>query len=100
MRPQRLTADELADGLIGIPAWTRLDETIVRAIEFSTFPIVIEAVNRIAVEAERLDHHPDLDIRYRTLNITLTTHDVAGLTHLDLDLAQAIDTITRELGGN
>ena len=100
MRPQRLTADELADGLIGISAWTRLDDTIVRAIEFSTFPIVIEAVNRIAVEAERLDHHPDLDIRYRTLNITLTTHDVAGLTHLDLDLAQVIDTITRELGGN
>ena len=100
MRPQRLTADELADGLIGISAWTRLDDTIVRAIEFSTFPIVIEAVNRIAVEAERLDHHPDLDIRYRTLNITLTTHDGAGLTHLDLDLAQVIDTITRELGGN
>ena len=100
MRPQRLTADELADGLIGISAWTRLDDTIVRAIEFSTFPIVIEAVNRIAVEAERLDHHPDLDIRYRTLNLTLTTHDVAGLTHLDLDLAQVIDTITRELGGN
>jgi 4a-hydroxytetrahydrobiopterin dehydratase len=77
-----------------------VDDTIVRAISFPSFPIVIEAVNRIAVEAERLDHHPDLDIRYRTLKITLTTHDVAGLTHLDLDLAQVIDAIAEELGGS
>ena len=100
MRPQRLTSDELAIGLIGIPAWTRVDETIARTIGFSSFPIAIEAVTRIAAVAESLDHHPDIDIRWRTLNITLSTHDVAGLTHLDLDLAQEIDAISKELGGS
>ena len=98
MRPALLTANELSAGLSQRPQWTRAGNSIVRSIGFSSFPVAIEAVNRIAVEAERLDHHPDIDVRWRTLHITLSTHDVAGLTHLDHDLAQQIDAIAHELG--
>ncbi len=100
MRPQRLTAEELTAGLLQIPSWTKFGEAISRAIVYPTFLAAIEAVNRIAAVAETLDHHPDIDIRWRTLHLTLTTHDVGGLTELDLDLAGKIDAITDELGGS
>jgi len=100
MRPQRLTTDELAAGLLQLPLWSKSGDTISRAITYPTFLIAIDAVTRIAHEAERLDHHPDIDIRWRTLGVSLTTHDVAGLTHLDLDLAHQVDAITTDLGGS
>ena len=100
MRPQRLTADDLTSGLLQISSWTKSGEAISRAIVYPSFLTAIEAVNRIATVAEEADHHPDIDIRWRSLHLTLTTHDVGGLTELDLDLAGKIDAITDELGGS
>ena len=45
-----------------------------------------------------LDHHPDIDVRWRTLHLALTTHDRGGITDLDLELAATIDAIAREVG--
>jgi len=100
MRPQRLGADELTSGLLQIPSWSRSRDIISRAIVYPSFLTAIEAVNRIATVAEEADHHPDIDIRWRTVHLSLTTHDVGGLTELDLDLAGQIDAITDELGGS
>jgi 4a-hydroxytetrahydrobiopterin dehydratase len=100
MRPQRLGADELTSGLLRIPSWSRSGDVISRAIAYPSFLAAIEAVNRIATVAEEADHHPDIDIRWRTVHLSLTTHDVGGLTELDLDLAGQIDAITDELGGS
>lgn len=94
-RPTRLDDDDLARGLIALPAWTREGDVLRRSIETPSFADAIALVTRIGFDAEAADHHPDLDIRWRTVHIALTTHDAGGLTRLDLDLAAAIDAAAR-----
>ena len=50
-------------------------------------------VDRIAAEADRADHHPDIDLRWRTLHLTLVTHSAGGVTAFDLELARRIDAL-------
>ncbi|HLU73887.1 MAG TPA: 4a-hydroxytetrahydrobiopterin dehydratase [Nonomuraea sp.] len=76
-----------------LPEWRREGDEIRRTITAPDFPSAIRIVDEIAVEAERLNHHPDIDIRWRTLHLALTTHDQGGLTELDFTLAARIDTI-------
>lgn len=76
-----------------LPEWRREGDEIRRTITAPDFPSAIRIVDEIAVEAERLNHHPDIDIRWRTLHLALTTHDKGGLTELDFTLAARIDTI-------
>ena len=52
----------------------------------------MEFVNRVAELAEKANHHPDIDIRYSKVTLTLSTHDAGGITQNDIDLAKAIDT--------
>jgi 4a-hydroxytetrahydrobiopterin dehydratase len=63
----------------------------VKTYSLRTFPEVISLVNRVADEAERANHHPDIDIRYNKVMFSLSTHDAGGITQKDLDLAAAID---------
>ena len=56
-----------------------------------TFAEVIALFNRVASEAERANHHPDIDIRYTNVTFSLSTHDAGGITQKDLDLAKAIE---------
>jgi len=80
-------------GSIGT-AWRREGDTLVADRECGNFGEVIGLVNRIAAEAERADHHPDLLIHgYKRLRITLTTHAASGLTERDFALAAAIDAL-------
>lgn len=74
-------------------AWTQSGSEITRTVECATFPAAIALVQRVADEAERRDHHPDIDIRWRTLRFTLSTHSAGGLTQSDLDLAEEIDRL-------
>lgn len=97
-RPIRLPDAELETGLAALPAWTREGDVIRRSIEAPTFADAIALVTRIGFAAEAADHHPDLDIRWRTVRVALTTHDAGGLTRLDLDLAAAIDAAARGFG--
>lgn len=87
----RLTEGEIAKGLAALPSWRREGESIVRTAETASFPTAIRIVDAVAVEAERLDHHPDIDIRWRTLRFVLSTHSAGGLTSLDFQLATFID---------
>ncbi len=89
-RPQRLSDPEIAAELAALPGWERTGDEIVRTFECASFPDAIAFVVRIGFFAERADHHPDLDIRWRKVRAALTTHDAGGLTALDLELARDI----------
>ncbi|MCZ4520755.1 4a-hydroxytetrahydrobiopterin dehydratase [Rhodococcus ruber] len=74
--------------------WTVQEKSLTRTVELASFPAAIEVVNRVADAAEEADHHPDIDIRWRTLTFTLSTHSAGGLTQKDVDLARRIDSLT------
>jgi 4a-hydroxytetrahydrobiopterin dehydratase len=87
----RLSDAEIEEALRELPAWSRAGDAITRAVRFPDFMDGIGFVNRIAELAEAADHHPDIDIRYRTIRLELTTHDENGLTERDIAIAHQID---------
>ena len=97
-RPAKLPDSEVTTALAALPGWARNGDVIGKRFELSSFPDAIAFVVRIGFLAERTDHHPDLDIRWRRVDVALTTHDAGGLTQLDLDLARNIDAIS--VGGD
>ena len=92
-RPPRLSPDELTAALSGLPLWSGDGEGIRRSVALPGFPDAVAALVRIAFVAEQLDHHPDVDLRWRTLHLTLVTHSAGGVTGLDLQLARRIDEL-------
>ena len=74
------------------PAWTIQSETITRTFTFEDFAQAIGFVARVGVSAERVFHHPDIDIRWNKVTLSLTSHDVGGLTQRDVELAAKIDS--------
>jgi 4a-hydroxytetrahydrobiopterin dehydratase len=73
--------------------WTRRGNAITKTFEFPAFPAAIAFVNRVADVAERMDHHPDVDIRYTKVSCSLSTHSAGGITMRDFKLANAIDQL-------
>ena len=90
-RPPRLSPDELAAALYGLPLWSGDGAGLRRSVQLPGFPDAVAALVRIAFVAEQMDHHPDVDLRWRTLHLTLVTHSAGGVTDLDLQLARRID---------
>ena len=89
--PRKLDGLEADHELGSLPQWTRDGEVIERVTVFPTFTDAIRAVDEIALIAEELNHHPDIDIRWRTVRLAMTTHDVDGLSTLDIEAARRID---------
>lgn len=89
----KLSDIEIQRALSTRSGWTRRANAITRTFEFPTFPAAIAFVNRIAAEAERMDHHPDIDIRYTKVTCSLSTHSAGGITARDFKLAEAIDSL-------
>ncbi|WP_346621951.1 4a-hydroxytetrahydrobiopterin dehydratase [Blastococcus montanus] len=92
-RPPRLSPDELAAALHGLPLWSGDGEGIRRTVELPSFGDAVAAIVRIGFVAEAMDHHPDVDLRWRTLHLTLVSHSAGGVSGLDLDLARRIDAL-------
>ena len=92
-RPARLSPDELSAALSGLPLWSGDGEGIHRSIELPSFRDAVAAITRIADVAEELDHHPDIDLRWRTLHLHLVSHSAGGVSQLDLELARRIDAL-------
>ena len=88
-----LSDDQLNDVLPKLPDWTAQDAALVRTVELASFPQAIMVVNRIAEIAENDNHHPDIDIRWRTLTFRCVTHAAGGVTTRDIALANRIDRI-------
>ena len=68
--------------------WQEQDGALVRVFEFDSFPLAIDFVVRVAHAAERANHHPDIDIRYRRVTVRWTTHSEGGLTDRDREMAE------------
>jgi 4a-hydroxytetrahydrobiopterin dehydratase len=87
---------ELTDALARLPGWERHETAITREYRFAGFPDAIAFVVRLAYDAEAADHHPDLDVRYNRVRVTLSTHSEGGVTTKDIDLARAVDLAARQ----
>jgi 4a-hydroxytetrahydrobiopterin dehydratase len=90
---ERLDDAAVAAGLARLPGWTRVGDEIRKDFACPSFAAAIAFVVRIGFLAEAANHHPDLDVRWRTVTVALSTHDAGGLTSLDLDLAGQIDGV-------
>ncbi|HEY8416141.1 MAG TPA: 4a-hydroxytetrahydrobiopterin dehydratase [Thermaerobacter sp.] len=97
---QRLDESAIRQRLAALPGWERAGNAIRRTYRLSTFRDAVFFVNAVAALAEERDHHPDIDIRYRQVTVTLTTHSAGGLTDQDFDLAAAIDRNTARWRGD
>jgi 4a-hydroxytetrahydrobiopterin dehydratase len=86
-----LTELQILARLQGVPLWSRSGSEIHRTFACADFPSAIAFVRRVAEAAERADHHPDIDVRYDRVTLTLSTHSVGGLTAADFDLAATAD---------
>jgi 4a-hydroxytetrahydrobiopterin dehydratase len=94
-----LDAAGVVDGIQKLDAgWTGDPTGIRREVELRSFATAITVVDRVAEVAEELDHHPDIDIRWRTLTFACATHSAGGVTGKDFGLAARIDEIVRAAG--
>jgi 4a-hydroxytetrahydrobiopterin dehydratase len=80
----------ITTALDDLPGWERDGDAIVRTAKLRSFPTAIAVVDRVAAIAEDRDHHPDIDIRWRTLTFRCSTHSKGGITDLDVALARSI----------
>ena len=94
----RLSQDEIGARLASLhPDWTGTTDRLSRSIEFSDFPTAVEFINRLAPTCEDLDHHPDLALRWRWVDVVLATHSAGGVTDLDVTLAGIVDEVAASL---
>lgn len=93
--PDKLSEQEAADALTTLKGWELVDgrEAIYKEFVFKNFNEAFGFMTRAALVAEKIDHHPEWFNVYKTVNVTLATHDVNGLTELDVKLATAMDKI-------
>jgi 4a-hydroxytetrahydrobiopterin dehydratase len=91
--PLKLEESKILPLLALVPKWQFDDGKILRTYEFKNFPAAIKFVEVVAALAEQAWHHPDIDIRWNKVTLTLTTHDAGGLTEKDFTLAQQFDRL-------
>ncbi len=98
MREPLLTHDDIDRAVVdeGI-AWTRHGDELTTTVKLHDFAAALRFVNAVGAAAEAANHHPDIDIRWNTVHLTLSTHDSGGLTLLDLALASAIDRLRPDI---
>jgi cyclic di-GMP phosphodiesterase len=92
-----LDAVQLEQALSTLPGWGVEQGLLVRNLRFPSFPDALAFVQSAGAEAERVQHHPDLDIRYSKVRVGLTTHDAGGITGKDLSLARTLDALATAL---
>ena len=88
-----LTDDQVDAALPDLPGWERADGALRSSIKFGAFLDGIDAVRRVGEHAEDKDHHPDIDIRWRTVTFALVTHSEGGITEKDIEMARDINGI-------
>ena len=91
----KLTPAQIKAALPGVKHWKKKRGAIARACEFKDFPAAIQFVNAVARLAEKAWHHPDIDIRWNKVTLTLATHDAGGLTEKDFELAKQFDRLMK-----
>ena len=89
----RLSDAEIDERLGRLSGWERSGDAIVKQFENGDFKGSVDFVNRLTPEAEAMGHHPDLEISWKTVKVTITTHSEGGLTDKDFELARRIDEL-------
>lgn len=90
----KLNAESIRGWLSGRKGWKRRANRLTKEFTFNHFRDSIVFVNRVATLADTHQHHPDIEVRDGTVTLTLSTHDVGGITERDLELAEQIDFAT------
>jgi len=85
-----LSEDEVREALADLPGWSAEGDSIARDLQFPDFRGSVAFVVAVAMEAESVDHHPDLDIRWNKVHVVLSSHSEGGVTEKDLALARHI----------
>ena len=93
MKRELLTTDELKLLPIQLPEWEIRGKKIVRELIFDNFVEAFGLITRVALVSESINHHPDLRNVYNKVTIELTTHDLGGISHLDINLAESINKL-------
>ncbi|WP_029074929.1 4a-hydroxytetrahydrobiopterin dehydratase [Kaistia adipata] len=93
----KLAEVERATALAGLDGWAPVEgrDAITKVFTFGDFQEAFAFMTRAALLAERMNHHPEWSNVYRTVTVTLTTHDAGGLTERDIELAEAMDRFAR-----
>ena len=93
--PQKLTADARKTALAKLTGWSEVKgrDAITKKFVFKNFSEAFGFMARAALVAEKLDHHPEWFNVYKTVEVTLSTHDAGGLTELDIKLAEAMNAL-------
>lgn len=95
MSAETLSAGAIAERLRHLPGWQHVGAAIRKEFTFAGFPEAVAFVGRLVEPAEAADHHPDLAIHYRRVEVTFTTHSAGGLTVKDFDGAAVVETLAR-----
>ncbi|NWG19067.1 MAG: 4a-hydroxytetrahydrobiopterin dehydratase [Chloroflexi bacterium] len=90
---EKLSEAEIVERLGELTGWTRDGDEIRKTFQLPSFPSAIAFVVNVGFLAEAAGHHPDIDIRWRKVTLSLTTHDAGGLSQKDFDLAEQLDEI-------
>jgi 4a-hydroxytetrahydrobiopterin dehydratase len=94
-----LTEEQVVAALADLPGWSGNPDEISRTITANSFPAGISLVTAVADAAEMMNHHPDIDVRWRDVTFRLATHTAHGVTELDLALAARINELASVAGG-
>jgi 4a-hydroxytetrahydrobiopterin dehydratase len=91
----KLSAEARSTALARLAGWTQVSgrDAITKTFVFADFNAAFGFMTRAALVAEKMDHHPEWSNVYKTVQVTLSTHDAGGLTALDITLAEAMDRI-------
>ena len=84
---------EIKQALNGLKGWQQSGEAIQRIFQFPDFKLAMQFVNKVADAAEQANHHPDIDIRYNKVTLSLVSHDSGGVTQRDVRMAERINQI-------
>jgi len=93
-----LSDEEITRQLGNLPGWRRHSDSLVASYEAPDFPAAVQLIVAAGDEAEQMNHHPDVDLRWKVTHWRLSTHSAGGLTQLDIELAHRISQAAARLG--
>ena len=90
---RQLNDREVADCLRELPNWSLAGDKITRSFEFNSYAAGVMFASAVGQIADHLDHHPDIHIGYQTVDLSVNTHSVNGLSPYDFELAKRVDSL-------
>lgn len=91
-----LTDSDVKGALAELPGWKQQGKALAKKFDMQAFKAAVAFANTVAELSERADHHPDILIQYRTVTLTLSSHDAGGITGRDMRLARQIEAAAKD----